>query len=73
MSDKLEKRDAILGGSKRYSVADGVSIKSKRSNDEWGVFNEDWGFRIWDIPEEFRTEKSGNVWTMIPNSQRLGP
>ena len=57
MSDKLEKRDITLGGSKRYSVADGVSIKSKRSNDEWGVFNEDWGFRIWDIPEEFRTGK----------------
>ena len=57
MSDELKKRASTLGGSKRYSVADGVSIKSKRMNDEWGVFNEDWGFRIWDIPEEFRTEK----------------
>jgi len=45
-----------LGASKTYSVADGVSIKARRTNDEWGEFDEDWGFRIHDIPEEFRSE-----------------
>lgn len=45
------------GGSKRFSIADGVSISAKRKNDDWGEFDEDWGFRISDIPLEFRTEK----------------
>jgi len=45
-----------LGASKTYSVADGVSIKSRREKEEWGKFDEDWGFRIHDVPLEFRTE-----------------
>ena len=45
-----------LGASKTYSVADGVSIKARRENDRWGVFDEDWGFRIHDVPENFRNE-----------------
>ena len=47
----------VLGGSKRYSIADDVSIHAKRENDDWGKFDEDWGFKIWDIPEKFRTKK----------------
>ena len=45
-----------LGASKTYSVADGVSIKARRENDNWGQFDEDWGFRIHDVPTKFRTE-----------------
>ena len=48
--------DIRLGASKTFSVADGVSIKARRENDEWGQFDEDWGFRIHDVPIEFRTE-----------------
>ena len=28
-----------LGASKTYSVADGVSIKSRREKDDWGQFD----------------------------------
>ncbi|RZD43416.1 MAG: hypothetical protein CXT78_08240 [Thaumarchaeota archaeon] len=45
-----------LGASKTFSVADGVSIKSRRNHDDWGQFDEDWGFRIHDVPIEFRTQ-----------------
>ena len=45
-----------LGASKTYSVADGVSIKSRREKDDWGQFDEDWGFRIHDVPPKFRTK-----------------
>ena len=45
-----------LGASKTYSVADGVSIQAKRENDGWGTFDENWGFRIHDVPEHFRNE-----------------
>ena len=45
-----------LGASKTFSVADGVSIKSRRDKDDWGQFDEDWGFRIHDVPIEFRTQ-----------------
>ena len=45
-----------LGASKTFSVADGVSIKSRRNHDDWGQFDEDWGFRIHDVPGEFRTQ-----------------
>ena len=45
-----------LGASKTFSVADGVSIKSRRDHDDWGQFDEDWGFRIHDVPIEFRTQ-----------------
>ena len=45
-----------LGASKTFSVADGVSIKSRRNHDDWGQFDEDWGFRIHDVPVEFRKQ-----------------
>tara|TARA_Y100000996_G_scaffold136269_1_gene103601 strand:- start:5378 stop:6529 length:1152 start_codon:yes stop_codon:yes gene_type:complete len=45
-----------LGASKTYSVADGVSIRARREKDDWGQFDEDWGFRIHDVPPKFRTE-----------------
>lgn len=45
-----------LGASKTYSVADGVSINSRRENDDWGQFDENWGFRIHDVPPKFRTQ-----------------
>jgi len=57
MADNLSKDKVVFGGSTTYSVADGVEIKSRRENDEWGIFDEDWGFRIHDVPEEFRTQK----------------
>lgn len=52
-----DEQKIALGGSKRYSVADDVSIKAKRESDDWGVFDEDWGFRVYDIPSEFRNKK----------------
>jgi MoaA/NifB/PqqE/SkfB family radical SAM enzyme len=50
-------QEIAIGGSKRYSVADDVSIRAKREFDDWGIFDEDWGFRVYDIPDEFRTKK----------------
>lgn len=44
------------GASKTFSVADSASIISRRVSDSWGQFDEDWGFRIHDIPERFRSE-----------------
>lgn len=55
--EKIRDKEIRLGASKTYSVADGVNIKARRENEKWGVFDEDWGFRIHDVPEEFRTEK----------------
>lgn len=49
-----------LGASKTYSVADGVSIKARREKDRWGSFDEDWGFRIHDVPEDFRNDEKKN-------------
>ena len=45
------------GGSKTFSIADDLHIISKKKEDEWGEFDEDWGFRVHDIPKEFRDEK----------------
>jgi len=59
-----------LGASKTYSVADGVSIKARRENDEWGEFDEDWGFRIHDIPEEFRTELKRENYDIAKKEER---
>ena len=59
-----------LGASKTYSVADGVSIKARRKNDEWGEFDEDWGFRIHDIPEEFRTELKRENYDIAKKEER---
>ncbi|SVD40184.1 uncharacterized protein METZ01_LOCUS393038, partial [marine metagenome] len=52
-----QNNSQVHGGSKRYSIADEVSIKAVKVDDEWGSFDEDWGFKIWDIPKEFRTQK----------------
>ena len=59
-----------LGASKTYSVADGVSIKARRKNDEWGEFDEDWGFRIHDIQEEFRTELKRENYDIAKKEER---
>ena len=61
-----------LGGSKRYSVADEVSIKATREGDDWGVFDEDWGFKIWDIPKEFRTEKKFENFNLAKKEEKEG-
>ena len=58
------------GGSKTFSVADGVSIKARRENDDWGVFDEDWGFRIHDVPKEFRTEKKYQNFVLANKEER---
>lgn len=59
-----------IGASKTFSVADGSSVKSRRENDEWGTFDEDWGFRIHDIPKEFRTEKKFENFILAKNEER---
>ena len=45
-----------FGGSKRISVADDVRIKAKRVNDDWGTFDQEHGFHLYDVPNDFRTE-----------------
>lgn len=44
------------GGSKTFSVADPISVKARKEQDKWGIFDEDWGFRIHDIPERYRSD-----------------
>ena len=61
-----------VGGSKRYSVADEVSIKATREGDDWGVFDEDWGFKIWDIPEKFRTQKKFDNFNLAKKEEKEG-
>ena len=65
-------KNSNLGGSKRYSIADEVSIKAAREGDEWGVFDEDWGFKIWDIPKEFRTQKKFDNFKLAKQEEREG-
>lgn len=57
MEEKIKDKIIKIGASKTFSVADSINIKSRREDDKWGLYDEDWGFRIYDIPEEFRTEK----------------
>jgi radical SAM protein with 4Fe4S-binding SPASM domain len=57
MEEKIRDKLIKIGASKTFSVADNISIKSRREDDNWGAYDEDWGFRIHDIPVEFRTEK----------------
>lgn len=50
------KSKVKLGGTKKISLSDPISISAKRENDSWGKFDENWGFVIHDIPEKFRTD-----------------
>lgn len=59
-----------LGGSQTFSVADTVSVKSRRDNDTWGIFDEDWGFRIHDIPEEFRSKIKLENFLLAKNEEK---
>jgi|TARA_B110000495_G_C22676129_1_gene399337 hypothetical protein len=45
-----------IGASKTFSVTDDVSIKSRYNHGDCGQFDEDGGFRIHHVPEEFRTQ-----------------
>lgn len=65
-------KNSSLGGSKRYSIADEVSIKAAREGDDWGVFDEDWGFKIWDIPKEFRTHKKFENFKLAKQEEKEG-
>ena len=60
-----------LGGSKTFSVSDSINVKSRREKDQWGIFDEDWGFRIHDIPEEFRSEKKFENFKMAKEEERV--
>lgn len=70
MSGNQSKKSVIKGGSTTYSVADGVEIKARRENDAWGIFDEDWGFRIHDVPEEFRTVKKDNNFHLAKKEEK---
>lgn len=61
-----------IGASKTFSVADGLSVKSRRENDEWGTFDENWGFRIHDIPMEFRAEKKYKNFMLAKKEENEG-
>jgi radical SAM protein with 4Fe4S-binding SPASM domain len=55
-----EEMDIKLGGTKKISLSDSISITAKRENDSWGIFDENWGFVIHDIPKKFRTKSKYN-------------
>ena len=55
--DDQNTNQEFLGASKRFSVSDGARIKSKRTDDKWSEFDDDWIFSVQEVPEEFRTEK----------------
>jgi radical SAM protein with 4Fe4S-binding SPASM domain len=57
LTSNLFDKAMDIGASKTYSIADDVNLKSIKTDDKWGQFGEDWGFRIWDVPDEFRTDK----------------
>ena len=38
---KTHNNFQVVGGSKRYSIADDVSINATRDRDKWGTFDED--------------------------------
>ena len=67
-----QNNSQVHGGSKRYSIADEVSIKAVKVDDEWGSFDEDWGFRIWDIPKEFRTQKKFENFKLAKQEEEQG-
>ena len=67
-----QNNSQVHGGSKRYSIADDVSIKAVKVDDEWGSFDEDWGFRIWDIPKEFRTQKKFENFKLAKQEEEQG-
>ena len=70
LSNNEREDSVVLGGSKRFSVADDMSIKSTKKEDGWGEFDEDWGFRIYDIPEEFRTEQKYNNFILSKEEEK---
>jgi radical SAM protein with 4Fe4S-binding SPASM domain len=70
MAPDMVDAHSALGGSQTFSVADSVSVKSRREADEWGVFDEDWGFRIHDIPEKFRTNKKFENFVLAKNEEK---
>ena len=67
-----QNNSQVDGGSKRYSLADNVSIKAVKKDDEWGSFDEDWGFKIWDIPNEFRTQKKFENFKLAKQEEEQG-
>ena len=67
-----QNNSQVHGGSKRYSIADEVSIKAVKVDDDWGSFDEDWGFRIWDIPKEFRTQKKFENFKLAKQEEEQG-
>ena len=44
-------------GSKKFYVHEGLTIDQKRELEKWGQYDDDWSFHLYDIPEEFRTQK----------------
>ena len=69
---KTHNNFQVVGGSKRYSIADDVSINATRDGDKWGTFDEDQGFKIWDIPNEFRTQKKFENFKLAKQEEEQG-
>ena len=67
-----QNNSQVHGGSKRYSIADEVSIKAVKGDDEWGSFDEDWGFKIWEVPKEFRTQKKLENFKLAKQEEEQG-
>ena len=70
MAPDMVDAPSKVGGSQTFSVADTISVKSRRENDVWGIFDEDWGFRIHDIPKEFRTKSKFENFVLAKNEEK---
>ena len=56
-------------GSKRFSVADTISIKSKRKDSRWAKFDDDTIFTIDEIPDEFLTDQKFKNYTLAKQEE----
>ncbi len=45
-----------LGASKRILLKEKIDLQTKRENEKWGKYDEDWSFAVHEIPEEFRND-----------------
>ena len=56
-------------GSKRFSIADTVQVKSKRKDDQWKKFDDDTIFAIDEIPDEFLTDQKFKNYTLAKQEE----
>jgi len=57
-------------GSKKFFVNEGLTIDQKRESEKWGQYDDDWSFHLYDIPEEFRTQKKYENFILAKQEER---